>query len=155
MDTSNYNPHNIYLLFYRQCLIPNYQICTSYLCHCDSLGLICCGLSHLLVRLNEIVNTNNNQLTQYQFENNVTLLTTSPINWTAIDLSIINWNASGNQTVCIMNFDITFDLLTIGIINNGCVVKIFITNACITARYIRKHFLTLNVFFVLQIASCF
>lgn len=84
------------------------------------------------------------------------ILTTPPINWATIEFSIffpiINGNTAGHQTVCGIDFNVTFDFLTIWTIDNGCIVEIFITNTCIASNLIGKHFLSFNIFLIFQIA---
>lgn len=93
--------------------------------------------------------------TDSQIDNCISLykrLTTPPIDWTAIEFpiffAIINGDATGHQTVCRIDFNVTFNFLTIRTVDDGCVVEIFITNACIASNLIGKHFLAFDILFM-------
>lgn len=149
--------HNIFpIWFCHRLSVRAYQICTSYSCRWVQ-QTVRSELFDLSVRLKMKWKKKNNsepKTTCLDVEAYLLLLTASPIDWTTIWFAIINWNASGHQTVCIMNFDVTFNLLTVWIVNNTWVVKVFITNACIATDAVGKHFLTFDIFLVLQIAAC-
>lgn len=87
-------------------------------------------------------------------QNDWTQLTASPTDWATIHFAIIYWNATGHQTVRIMDFDVAFDWLTMWIINNRWIIESIITYTRMTTMPFGKHFLTFYIFFVLQKASC-
>lgn len=81
------------------------------------------------------------------------LLTTTPIDWTAVELSIVDRDASGHQTIRIQDLYVAFHLLAVDIVDDGGVIKVLVTDARVATDSIRIHFLTFDIFLVVQIAS--
>lgn len=107
--------------------------------------LFCFVILEYILKKIRIVTKNKNS-------NYLNKLTTFPIYWATAEIPVIYWSATSHNTIRIMYSNITFDFLTIGIIYQCCIIEICIANTGKTTDSVRVHFLSLYVFFMIQIA---